>query len=112
MAGELAKNIGTLRNLELVYETGDYTGAFILYFKALLAVCDYGLLKAGYGVPKDHSERFHALEKRFPDVYAQLDYLFRFYRQTYSTTVKKSVCDEAAKSVEVYSKKFKVPENH
>ena len=83
LAGELTKNIETLRaSAELVYKTGDYTSAFILYFKALLAVCDYGLLKAGSGVPKDHSERFRSLEKRFPDVYAQLDYLFRFYRQT------------------------------
>jgi len=105
--GELLRNLRSFfSSAELVRGRGEHTGAFILFFKSLLALCDYVLLTKGKGLPKDHSERFRSLEKHFPDMYREVDYLFKYYQQSYSTSVRKEVCDEAKKSVVLFAKNF------
>ena len=104
---ELLKNAKTFyASASLVYRSGDYTGAFILFFKCLMAICDYAVLAKYSKTPKDHQERFRLLEKHFPLLYKEVDFLFRFYRQSYSTAVRKPICDETMKTVELYAKTY------
>jgi hypothetical protein len=90
----------------LVYGKGDTTSAFILGFKALLAIADYHLLVSGIGVPKDHTERFALLRKSSPELYNVVDRMFGFYRQSYSATVGKAVCDEVLLYAKSFAKKY------
>ncbi len=76
-----------------VYADGDYTSSCVLYCKCLFAVLDYVLLTSGYGVPKDHGERFRVLQRKFSTLYTTLDKIFPIYQKTYSTAIDKSVCD-------------------
>lgn len=74
---------------ELVFENKDYTSATILYFKTVFGVLDIILLEKEGKTPKDHTERFRMLEKKYPDLYEFLDKYFRIYRDTYSTAIEK-----------------------
>ncbi len=106
---ELRKNIINFKkSAELVYETSDYTSASILYFKALFVTIDYILLTSGYGIPKDHTERFRTLERVFPELYKILDRVFSLYRNTYTTTLSKFNCDEVKDYVNELIKKYEI----
>ncbi|MBU3896658.1 MAG: hypothetical protein KJ697_01855 [Nanoarchaeota archaeon] len=54
------------------------------YFKALFAICDMFLIKKTGFQPKDHTERFRALERTDKFLYRILDELFSVYRETYT----------------------------
>lgn len=96
----LIKNIKIILNsANLVYSTRDYTSATILYFKAAFTVLDLVILKQQGYTPKDHTERFGILEKHFPNLYSFLDKYFEIYRQTYSLTIKKEICEEIKENV-------------
>ncbi|MEW6329307.1 MAG: hypothetical protein AB1468_04270 [Candidatus Micrarchaeota archaeon] len=111
LEGELRRNIRSFFNsARIVYETGDFTSAFILYFKTLVAISDYVLLVKGLGVPKDHNERFRMLEQNIPELYRIVDRYFTFYRSSYSTSVSKKICDEVVSYVKLFAKKYKIPE--
>ena len=82
LENELTKNVSTfLNSADLVYKTGDFTSATILYFKSLFSAFDYIILKKEGKVPQDHEERFRILESRFPPLYSVLDNIFRIYRE-------------------------------
>ena len=95
------------QSADLVYDNGDQSSAFILYFKALLAACDYALSEKGLRA-KDHSQRFRLLEKHFPMAYAEVDYFFKFYRDSYSTIIKEEICNECKKTVERFFKEVNI----
>jgi len=110
MEQDLLKNIKTLlKSADLVYNTGDYTSATILYFKAAFAILDLIILRATGNSPKDHSERFRILQKSFPDLYDFIDKYFKIYRDTYSITISRSVCDEFKKNVRQIIERYKIP---
>ncbi len=88
------------RSADIIYKTGDYTSAAIIYFKALFAMQDFILMnKIGYS-PKDHTERFRLLQKEFPEEYDVLDSEFNTYRSTYSERISKETCDRIRGLVE------------
>ncbi len=92
---ELKNNVKTFwESAELIYATGDYTSATILYFKAFFVVLDYCILKKRGEVPKDHTDRFRILKIDFPTYYVVLDKYFQIYRDTYSTSIAKEICEE------------------
>ena len=106
MEEELVKNTITFwRSAELVYKTGDYTSATILYFKCLFALFDCILFRKLRKTPKDHTERFRMLEVSFPEFYSILDKYFPLYRDTYSLAIGKEKCDEVKKHVSGIIKK-------
>ncbi|MBI2139488.1 hypothetical protein HYU14_01080 [Candidatus Woesearchaeota archaeon] len=76
-----------------IYADGDYTSALILYFKAWFALQDFILLRKTGQSPKDHSERFRLLQRKFPETYTLLDREFSTYRETYSKILDKETCE-------------------
>ncbi len=85
---------------DMLYSAEDYTSATILYFKAWFAIQDLILLDKSGQSPKDHSERFRMLEKRFPRTYLSLDKEFSIYRDTYSKVTDKDTCKHIKNIVE------------
>lgn len=110
MKGALLNNIKTfLNSAELVYNSGDYTSATILYFKCFFAIADYILLTKTGRTPKDHTERFNLLMENIPKLYIVLDKQFPTYRNTYSLSVDKEKCEEIRKDVNQIIKEYKIP---
>lgn len=88
------------KSADMLYVRKDYTSATILYFKTWFAIQDYILLEKMGQSPKDHNERFRLLEKKFPQVYLELDKEFSTYRDTYSKIIDKTTCERIKKIVE------------
>ena len=106
---ELLKNAKKfLDSADIVYKSLDYTSATILYFKALFVIIDYIILSAQGKSPKDHAERFRILEKDFPGLYSLLDKYYPVYRDTYSLSIKKEVCNEVKRVIETVIKEHKI----
>ena len=109
MENELLDIIKNLKNsAEIVYKTGDYTSATVLYFKLLFVVLDYIIFKEKGKAPKDHSERFRILQANFPSLYLILDKYYPIYRDTYSLTINKETCNEVKENVNSIIKKYKI----
>ena len=89
-----------INSAKIIYVTGDFTSATIIYFKALFAILDLKILENSGKIPKDHTERFRILEQIFPEFYVILDKHYPLYRGTYTSTVSKEECDEVKKDVE------------
>lgn len=88
------------KSADILYLEKDYTSATILYFKAWFAIQDFILLEKTGQSPKDHTERFRLLEKKFPQTYLALDKEFSTYRDTYSKIIDKATCERIKKLVE------------
>lgn len=104
----LIKNLKSfLNSAELVYASGDYTSATILYFKTLFTLLDLLILKGEGRIPKDHTERFRILQEKFPNLYLLLDRYYPVYRTTYSLTIDKQTCEEIRENVKKLIEKQK-----
>jgi len=109
MNEEIRSNAYSLLNsADLVYNIKDYTGATILYFKALFIMLDIIILEKEGKTPKDHSERFRILQINFPDLYDILDEYYSIYRDTYSSKIDKETCDKIRENVKKIIKKYKI----
>ena len=106
---KLLKNIQLIHNsADLVFNNQDYTSATILYFKTLLCVLDYILLKRLGKAPKDHTERLRMLEESQPNLFELLDKYFKVYRDTYSISIDKQICEEIRKNVKRIIEEYKI----
>lgn len=109
MENSFLRNIKTILNsATLVYNSGDFTSATVLYFKASFTILDYIILDKLGKTTKDHTERFRILQDSFPDLYGFLDKYFQIYRDTYSLTIDKKTCDEVKKNVYKIIEKYKI----
>ena len=88
------------KSANLVYKDKDFTSAAILYFKTLFAVLDLIIINDIGKSPKDHTERFRILESKYSELYAVLDKIFPVYRDTYTATISKDICDKVRSDVE------------
>ena len=104
----LVQSKKVLNSAEIVYKTGDYTSATILYFKALFMLLDSIILKSQGKSPKDHTERFRVLEKNFSDLYLILDKYYQVYRNTYTVSISKEICEEVHGAVKLVVEKYKI----
>ena len=96
------------KSADILYLGKDYTSATILYFKTWFAIQDFILLEIIGQSPKDHSERFRLLEKKFPKTYLELDKEFSTYRDTYSKIIDKATCNRIKRIVENEIKTYSV----
>lgn len=84
-----------------------YNSAVILYYKALVELCDLELLKTGNKIGANHTERFELLQKHSPELYTIASKLFRFYRDSYnkqiSETIAKAVREEVERAARISS---------
>jgi len=101
-----------LKSAELVYNSGDFTSSTILYFKTLFSVLDIIILKNTGKTPKDHSERFRILERKFPGLYDIMDKLFPIYRDTYTKIISEKICNEIKENVERIINEQRIFEDH
>lgn len=115
MANVISNNMATKsqilqfkKSADILYLEKDYTSATILYFKAWFAVQDFILLETIGQSPKDHSERFRFLEKKFPKTYLELNKEFSTYRDTYSKMIDKTTCDRIKRIVENEIKTYSI----
>jgi hypothetical protein len=88
------------QSADTLYTAKDYTSATILYFKTWFALQDFILLEKIGQSPKDHTERFRLLQKKFPQSYEELDKEFSTYWDTYSKIIDKETCERVKGVVE------------
>ena len=79
---------------------GKYNAAVILYYKALVEICDGELLKRVNKIGANHAERFILLKKHAPELYAIASRLFRFYRDSYNKEITETIAKLVKKEVE------------
>tara|TARA_Y100000310_G_scaffold315063_1_gene365196 strand:+ start:1327 stop:1647 length:321 start_codon:yes stop_codon:yes gene_type:complete len=87
---------------ELVLKNQDYTSATILLFKTIFVALDHIIEKKVGRTPKDHTERFRILQKEFPEYYVKLDTSFSIYRDTYTKTISKEICEDVKNEAEFF----------
>ncbi|CUX77738.1 hypothetical protein [Thermococcus chitonophagus] len=67
---ELRSNIKEyLEDADYLFNKGHYNSVLNLYFKALVAICDYIILRDTGRLPRNHAERFRILEEKYPEIY-------------------------------------------
>lgn len=85
---------------EYSFKKEKYNAAVILYYKALVEICDRELLKTVNKIGANHTERFALLEKHAPELYAIASKLFRFYRDSYNKEISETIAKLVRKEVE------------
>ena len=86
------------KNLKEYLEIADYSfskrkfnSAVILYYKALVEICDLELLRKLNKIGANHTERFELLKTSSPSLYNTASKLFRFYRDSYSKEISETI---------------------
>ncbi|WP_297071443.1 hypothetical protein [Thermococcus sp.] len=72
-----------LEDADYLFNKGHYNSALNLYFKALVAICDYIILRDTGKLPRNHTERFRILQARYQAIYDIVDFHFNNYRRAY-----------------------------
>lgn len=62
---------------------GRYNLAVVLYFKCLVSLSDFYILRKIGESPSSPTSRFRILENKFPEVYDLVDKDFPFYQDSY-----------------------------
>jgi len=101
-----------LKSAKIIYDTGDFTSASTLYFKALFSILDLIIFRDKGEIPKDHSERFRTLEKDYTSLYVILDKIYPDYRNAYNSKINKQTCDRVKENVERIIKEQKIFESN
>lgn len=98
--GRLKANIREYIDMgELAYKQGKYSAFLMLYFKALVGICDYIIKRDLNKEPENHTHRFRILRQHYPDLYRVVDKFFNFYRDTYQERVRKREVEELRNAV-------------
>ena len=84
---------------EMAFKQGKYNSAIIMYFKAMVGICDYIIKRDLNLEPKNHGERFFILRRYYPDVYRIVDRFFSFYRDAYERRITKREAGELRNAV-------------
>jgi len=85
---DLKDNINEyFQSAELLFKQRLNNVAFMMYFKSLVAICDYVIWRDLRTLLDNHGERFRVLKLRYPDLYGVLSYYFPYYRDTYTKRV-------------------------
>jgi len=90
---------------EYSFSKAKYNSSVILYYKALVEICDIELLKKINKIGANHNDRFELLQKTSPDLYKLASSLFRFYRDSYNKEISETIAKLVKEMVE-NAKKF------
>lgn len=77
-----------------------FNTAVILYYKALVEICDLELFDKLGKIGANHNERFDLLRTASPELYKIASKLFRFYRDSYSKEISETIARLVKKEVE------------
>ena len=95
------------KNLKEYLEIAEYSlskrkfnSAVILYYKALVEICDLELLRKLNKIGANHTERFELLRITSPLLYNTASKLFRFYRDSYSKEISETIAKLVKEEVE------------
>lgn len=98
---DILKNIKEyLGYARLADSKGDNNTAITLFFKALVAACDWFVLQKTGSAPSSHEGRFRLLQIKFPELYRILDRDFPLYTESYRSVVAKEAVDLVKHDVE------------
>lgn len=107
----LLKNIKEyLKYAQEAYEKNDYNTAMTLFFKVLVTICDYQILRETGTIPSSHENRFRVLEVKFPFLYRIIDRDFPYYTDSYRISIDKRIVDLVMNDVKKLLKEFKIDE--
>lgn len=82
------------------YGKGKYNSAVTLFYKALVELCDYELIKKLNIIGANHTERFKLLEKHSPELYSIASKMFKYYRDSYNNQISKNIAEVVRRNVE------------
>ena len=95
------------KNLKEYLEIGDYAyskkhykSAVIMYYKALVELCDLTLLRTINKIGINHNERFELLKNSAPELYEIASKLFRFYSDSYNKEITETIATLVKKEVD------------
>ena len=77
-----------------------FNTAVTLYYKALVEICDLVLLNKLGEIGANHTERFEMLKTINYQLYKTASKLFRFYRDSYSKEISKTIAILVKEEVE------------
>jgi hypothetical protein len=102
-----------LKNLNEYFEIAEYSfnknkynTAVTLYYKTLVEICDYELLKKVNKLGANHTERFKLLKEVSPELYKIASKLFRFYRDSYNKEISAAIARVIRKEIKKCRKTY------
>ena len=84
------------------FETGDFTVAYTLFYKALVTVADILVFKKRGIIPRNHKHRFEVLPYVDMELLGALSGMFEDYTKTYSSRMSQDDCKDIMETVEKY----------
>ena len=85
---------------EYSFSNKKFNSAVILYYKALVEICDLELLRKLNKIGANHVQRFELLETASPELYRIASKLFRFYRDSYNKELSETTAKLVKENVE------------
>ncbi|HDR53803.1 MAG TPA: hypothetical protein ENN60_04030 [archaeon] len=73
---------------------GHFTSAYVLWFKALVALTDLKVFRQKGVIPRNHIHRFEMLTFIDPELKHALSDFFREYTEAYSSQMTQRKCEE------------------
>jgi hypothetical protein len=108
IASVLKRNLEEyLRYGNMAYREKNYNTAVVLFFKALVTLCDMEIFMKKRILPTNHTNRFEILRRGFPELYRMIDRDFGYYRDSYKLTLDKDMADLVRRDVERISERNK-----
>jgi len=90
----------------LAFDQKMFNASTTLYYKALIEICDFNLLKDFKIIGANHKDRFLLLKENNEELYKIASKLFGFYRNTYSKTISETIAKLIKENVENAKRKF------
>ena len=104
---ELFENVKEYwRGAERLFKDGDFNSAASLYFKAIVAICDYEIFKKQTLFVNNHDHRFRILRINFPEVYERVSRLFSTYTRGYRARLGRADAAEMRRGAVEIAKPF------
>ena len=84
---------------EYAFKMKKFNAATTLYYKALVEICDFELLRRIKKIGTNHNERFLLLEQYNPELYGIADLLFTYYRDSYNKEISYTIANQIRENV-------------
>jgi len=91
---------------EFAFKQKKFNASVTLYYKALVEICDFNLLRNFNIIGINHQDRFLLLKDNNKELYQIARKLFGFYRDTYSKTISEGIAKTIKEHIENAKRKF------